>query len=253
MLRVHRKALSETQVTASYEAKLANSKPVVQSLSATVQEDGEVGSHYSDPDFYGNEVPVLQLATVNLDVVDVDTDPSYINYDEDDASTSVYISSLPVSALMVLYLENGTEIKSTPMQVPQSSDGNYTIRVRPARNLYSSPQNSMFANFSYYAVDGVTGDRSLSTAMASLYVTAKNDPAVAYDANSTVFAGRKSIYPLKGTAVDGDSLIRAYISRLPTNGNLYFANETVAGDEPITLGAGSCSSFTLFFHRLYAP
>ena len=203
MFKVHNRALTETEVSQAYASKLANSLPVPSSFTVTVQEDGEVGSHYDTPDFYTTEVPVLELATVNLKVFDADEDPSYINYDTSDSPMLVYISRLPPASLATLYQYDGAEITSVPTAVPKTS-GNYTVRVRPAWNQYSTGDEP-FMNFSFYAVDGVSGESSSSAAMASVIVRPKNDPAVAYNSNETVYAARKTLLRLTGTPVEADT------------------------------------------------
>ena len=85
-------------------------------------------------------------------------------------------------------------------------------------------------------MDGVTGAYSNRVGQVSVIVNEANDPAIGNGyLNATVFAGKKTILPrLHGNAVEnGDSVVRAYISRLPRHGNLYFANKTSEGSKAI--------------------
>lgn len=110
LFAIYKKALQSDEVLQNYLAKLPNSVPLVTDMAVTIQEDGEVGSHYDTPEWYLEEVPVSDLVTVSLNAVDVDEDPSYINFDSDDDPMKVYITSLPPSDRVKLYQMNGQEI-----------------------------------------------------------------------------------------------------------------------------------------------
>ena len=238
LLAVYPRALNSSEIEQNYAAKLTNSAPVVSDVTVTVQEDGERGSHYDNPAWYRSEEDAGALAMVSLGAVDVDDDPNYVNYSPDNDIMKVYVASLPPKYLAVLYTLGGVEIPSLPAAVSMADDGNYSVRIRPAWNAFSPDSDTPFVNFTYYAVDGVTGVQSSGTAVASVIVTSKNDPAVAYASlNATVYAGRKTILPsLLGDAVESsDSIVRAFISRLPSRGNLYFANESEMGSKPISI------------------
>ena len=101
---------------------------------------------------------------VSLGAVDVDDDPNYVNYSPDNDIMKVYVASLPPKHLGVLYTLGGVEITSLPAAVSMADDGNYSVRIRPAWNAFSPDSDTPFVNFTYYAVDGVTGVQSSGTA-----------------------------------------------------------------------------------------
>lgn len=215
---LHDERFTGDMARAAYNATLTDSIVTVSNITVFIPEDGEVGDHYEQPEYYRQEVPADELYQVNLTVHDFDRDPRSPNSGKISTRHTIYLCSLPTRGK--LFDRNGDEIRSTPFPVLEA-DGKFTVRFRPMPLNAYSLDGSIFDRFTYYAVDGATGERSFDNATVEIIVVAKNDPPIAEAANGTAYAlTRKNVLQLHATDPEGDH-IEVFIWNLPRLGTLY--------------------------------
>eukprot|EP01032_Pedospumella_encystans_P028860 gene28860-32595_t len=96
----------------------------------------------------------------------------------------------------------------------------YNVRIRPPLDRYSPSPAQPLLNFSYVAIDGVTGLPSAETAYLQVFVTHVNKPPTALPRTSTSKYGDYIKLTVDGT--DPDSIVTgAVITKMPTNGMLF--------------------------------
>jgi len=261
---VYARALSSREVAQNYNAKLPNSPPSVVDASATIYEDGEAvaGAHYSTPLYYSSPVPAMDLGLVALDgASDQDETLGYPNYDAQAVRTTpmrAFVAA--VSGGTELFDVNGHALTPCPKydkggiyegtippasancevrrfvtdtQAPLSNLSTpLYLRARPPFNEYSfsayqgtGKNNKLpIGNFTFWAVDGVTGERSTDSATHSLIVAAVNDPPVAHSFTTRVVGDSVAAIALNATDIDGwggdASFAWGYVSKLPSQGQL---------------------------------
>lgn len=223
LLAMYDRPLGSGEVAQNYEAGLQNSPPVAQDISAVINEDGEVGDHYDTPEYYLQDpmVPPLNLSTISLLVVDLDTEDGFPGFDAERevVPSEVYIESLPSKG--ELFSISGQTISCVPYKV--FHDNGYAVRYRPVKDEFSAP-NVMYTSFAYSAIDAVTGTPSIVPGIVTVHVLAKNDPPVPTNTSETVTTGRENVLVLVGTDVDGsggDVIEEAQIIDPPVHGVLY--------------------------------
>jgi len=261
---VYARALSSQEVTQNYDAKLPDSPPSVVDTTATIYEDGEAvpGAHYTTPLYYSSPVPPLDLELIPLDgAYDQDETLGYPNYDAQAVrNTPMRAFVAAVSDGTELFDVNGNVLIPCPQydkgglldgtmppasascevirfesdsQTPHSNlSSPLYLRARPPFNEYSfsayqgTGQNNKFplGNFTFWAVDGVTGERSTDTATHLLVVAAVNDPPVAHTFTTRVVGDSVAAITLNATDVDGwagdASFAWGYVSKMPSQGQL---------------------------------
>ena len=152
-------------------------------VEVTVNEDGEDASNLATPALYQSPFDTSLLRAVVLDAVDIDDDPSYVNYDATRAPMVVRIQSLPAASVAQLYTLDGTEITAAGTSV-SASGLEYSVLVRPAFNAYSGEGTFPDSfDFTFDAVDGET-DVVSKIARVTVSVAPVNDPPV--PTNTTV-------------------------------------------------------------------
>ena len=235
MAAMYDRVLSTSELTSNFKAKLSNSPPVVSATSVTINEDGELTDHYSNPVYYQSVVPAADLASITLTAYDWETDSSNtFSYSSSYALPTIYVSSLPATGTLLDY--DGTQITSVPHAL--SSSSNNMVKYRPVKDA-SSGSTTVYTTFTFYAIDGVTGSRSPADATMSIYVLAKDDPPMATAASFTAYSGTTSnIMCVTGTDVDsGDSAVSGSVVTVPSHGKLY---KVVSGSVTSTeLSAGA--------------
>src|SRR6056297_329866 len=259
---LYNRVLSPEEVAQNYAARVPNSPPIVQDASHVVQENGEVGSHYDTPEFYLSPVPVDELVSLTLVVLDGDHDPSSPSYNASASPITfpgLCLATLPANG--TLYFMNGTAIHgSLPIALAVESprgngaslNGTFTtqLRFRPGWKEVSWPH--IYTTFEVFAVDGVTGLAS-NTATISVYVKAVHQiPIAGNGSNHTnntsnvslvAMASRLTAVALEGIAYGGFRIVSARVASLPTHGYLYRVNDTnatsplIVGDEILTAPA----------------
>ena len=246
-------SLTAAEVLQNYNARLPDSPPVSVDFTGTVNEDGMPAAYRKDPALYWgpDAVPALELGWVSLAAVDQDEDTGFPNYNASDRvrrPMKVFVGSLPPRAKLY-HFASGAEITAAPAEVPptfEDGSGNlydaagalalgsgvhltksYRVRVRPERDQFSVPDGLggrvTFANFSYYAVDGLTGARSSRPdAACNLVVLPMNDPPRPRSFSQVMPAGVKTLVSLNSSDVDNAApFANAYITRYPAHGVLY--------------------------------
>lgn len=198
-LRIYDRKLEASEVSANYAAKLPQSAPLARDVAATVNEDGERdagGQLGSAPEAYGAPLAAELLATVALDAVDADDASDSPNYDGA-SFAKVYVASLPEGG-GALFQTDGAAIEAVPAEVPRDSGGTYGVLARPPLDATGAGVLS----FTYYAVDGVTGEAT-DAATVTLAATPVNDPPIPLG-NLTVLAeaGGVATVVLRGSDVD---------------------------------------------------
>lgn len=129
-----------------------------------------------------------ELQSISLPSYDLDDQPICPNYNISVGPTmKVFVVQLPVNG--TLYFMNGTELSCSNndcfINVPynQAADS-YPLRFRPPLNVYSERyaiyyslslfnafRGEIISNFSFIAVDGITGSRSVEIATLSVNVS----------------------------------------------------------------------------------
>ncbi|CAM9241370.1 unnamed protein product, partial [Phaeothamnion confervicola] len=253
LVAVYPRLLNATEISRNFAAGLANSLPVAHDVSAVVNEDGEIGDHYNDPAFYTRLVPPLELATLALNPADQDTEPDFFpTYEALAPPTEAFVASLPANGVLFDWA-SGAEITaaalpflvarrpssggdasgssdssssiggrgSSSSRSSSASSGEYLLRYRPAKDACSARNGAVFDSFTYYSLDGATGNRSAENGTVSIAVTAKDDPPVVANVTAVVYGGSKDNFVdvFQATDVDaGDSVSGAVIVRIPQKG-----------------------------------
>lgn len=213
---LHNESFDNTKAFARYSAPIANSTPTVHDSSYYLMEDGESGDHYNEPEYYREPFPVAELQDIPLGVYDSDNDPTTPNYNN--VYPKVFGYTLPIRGFLVN--SSGANIVSTPFEVLEVG-GIFSVKYRPPFNDYKH-ENSSYANVSFFANDGFSGNRSFTNATITIYVLSKNDPPVALNSSHVVYVGTKhNILPLQGTDIDiYDYAQGAFIAEPPPGGTL---------------------------------
>ena len=235
LLALHNNSMTSAAIAANYAKGLPRSIPVPVSAKVSVQEDGEVGNHATQPAFYSAPIPTSQLAIINLRIVDIDDTPASPNYNPVIGPRSVaVITSLPPPTLCQFYYLNGTALStaaSAHATIHYSSvTQSYPIRIRPAYNTYSRNLSTPFCTLRFAALDPVSGQLSPTTATVSMVVTRVDKPPIAKkNLNSTVYASKLTVLVLRGQSFDSPSA-GAFLRSLPAHGLLYvvYKNLTVS-------------------------
>lgn len=219
LVAMHNETLDKATVLSRYTAGITNSTPNVYSSTVYIAEDGEDGNHYGEPEIYLDVFPESELQQIVLDVYDSDTDVASPNFYVD-SNPRVFVDTLPFTGFLVN--TTGGNVVSTPFEVFHTSGG-FTVRYRPLFNEFSTANDTAYANFSFHAVDILSGVRSYSNASLQIYVYSKNDPPVAGNASYEVNVGtRQNIIPLNGTDIDAHDYIQAAgIVETPAKGSLF--------------------------------
>lgn len=143
-----------------------------------------------------------ELQSISLPSYDLDDQPICPNYNISVGPTmKVFVVQLPVNG--TLYFMNGTELSCSNndcfINVPynQAADS-YPLRFRPPLNVYSE-RGEIISNFSFIAVDGITGSRSVEIATLSVNVSHVDRPPIALSALKDVIAERMTMLELSGT------------------------------------------------------
>ena len=216
---MHNETLDRTTVLSRYAAGITNSTPSVYSSTVYIAEDGEEGNHYGEPESYLEAFPESELGDIVLDVYDSDTDVASPNLYVD-SNPRVFVDTLPFTGFLVN--TTGGNVVSTPFEVFHTG-GQFAVRYRPLLNDYSTSNVTAYANFSFHAVDILSGNRSYTNATLQIFVYSKNDPPAADNASHEVIVGtRQNIIPLNGTDIDAHDYIRtAGIVETPGKGSLF--------------------------------
>ena len=251
-MAIYNRSLTASEVAQNYEAKLPDSPPVPISHRATVNEDGMSAAVRKDSSIYEGGVAVENLDYISLSASDQDEVEGYPNYNATDSvyrPMMVWVATLPTQAALYDYT-NGTSLDSAPVQIPPvyedlatgmvytqaeaialgsslsaSLARSYRMRVRPAKDATSPTDGSgnlkPMDNFTFYAVDGVTGVQSTDVATCHLVVSPMNDPPITQNFRVFVAAGVTTIIPFNSSDVDNTLPFKnAYITKYPTNGVL---------------------------------
>lgn len=215
-LRIHSRSLSGDDILVNYAANIANSLPVVSDVVVVVNEDGEagpVGQSSLSADLYANELPWTALAVVVLDAYDADDQPRHPNQRDPlvrEHPMRVFIETAPKDKTRLYTATTGLPLYDGD-EVPRDDAGQYSVLVRPPLNVFGTT-----IDFSFVAVDGVTGESS-STATVTAEVVAVNDPPF-LDAGRVVdaYAGATTIIALSGSDAEGDEIVSARVVELPS-------------------------------------
>jgi len=246
---LYSRVLSPAEVTQNYAARVLNSRPIARHATHVVQENGEVGTHYDTPEFYLAPVPVDELVVLTLEVLDDDQDPNSPNYNASTLATTMpllYLATFPTKG--TLYYLNGTAITAGSLPAAldvTAANGTFSsfayVKYRPGWKEVSWP--AVYTNFSFYALDGVTGLVS-DTVTVSVQVKSVHEIPKAGvlddDGNITIsspeaMAGRLTAVTLAGSAYEGFRITKAHIASLPAHGYLYQVNDTNA-TTPLLVG-----------------
>lgn len=222
LVAMYNRPLSDREVTQNFQAGLENSPPIAEDVVVIINEDGEIGDHYDTPSLYLQDpmVPALNLAVILLAATDLDQQEGFPGFDAgvELVPSSVYIASLPSRG--TLHDINGQAIQNIPHFV--MFDDAYPVRYRPDKDEYSG-LDSVYASFTYNAVDSVTGETSVIPGIVDIHVLPKNDPPLPSNTSTTVQTGETLLF-LGGTdvdSVDGDTIIGFLVVESPTYGVLY--------------------------------
>lgn len=230
-LRIHSRSLSGEDILVNYAANIANSVPVARDVAVVLNEDGEANAGSSSADAYAKELPWTALAVVTLDAYDADDEPRHPNQRDPsvrERPMRVFIDAVDNARLYT--------VKGLPLydgdEVPRDA-GSYSVLVRPPLNVYGTT-----VDFSFVAVDGVTGESS-RTATVTADVVAVNDPPFLDDDHVVdAYAGATTIIALSGSDAEDDEIVSARVVELPSidaclyrvvNGSV--GDSLVVGDE----------------------
>jgi len=213
-----------------------------------------VGDHSHDPTYYNNVIPSTELPILTLDAVDFEDSmalgargylPS-VFAPGSHTYMHMFIISYPTKG--ALYYLNGTLISQSQLPVMisrafiASSNGSdvngdgtrgeyvHGVRYRPRQNEHSEDDNEqelqVYTSFAFTAVDGLTGEGSLETAVVNILVEAVNQPPLPRF-NLTAVAMAGALIPIDLQGVDTDSSIAyATITTSPAAGELFRASDT---------------------------
>ena len=228
-LAIYNSSVENEDVLALYNEGFVNSRPVVWNISLIVQEDGEVGSHYSDPSYYENPVPIPDLVSISLPSYDLED--SYFGTN----ISYIFFAALPKRGELydIYTFDKITEDRSIIC---------CTVKFRPDFNQFSSPAMSVFDTFSIYAVDGITHIKSINTATISIIVSQVNHPPAPENVMYEVFYGVQKVISLPGyDREDGFSIQGSEITTLPQFGILMhqqMSNDTLSIINQMTYYSG---------------
>lgn len=209
--------LSAERILAIFNEGVVESDVFVYNQTVQLAEDGEDGDHYDTPEYYLQEIPWDELYSINIDAYDADNERSNPNYPLNIPAPKVFVTSIPLTGELIN--SSGDVQILAPFEVIGIDDG-YPVKYRPLRD--DAKNSTVYANFTYYAVDGRNGART-SSATVTIYVYAKNDPPTAFANSSLAYAGiSENIVHLYGEDYEEfDFLTGAMISVLPGRGTLY--------------------------------
>ena len=227
---IYNRTLAAVEVSQSYQARLANNRPLALDVDSHVQRDGVVGPRYDTPEYFLELVPVLELPIVPLPARDADEDPAHPNYNATapPAPHLIVLTSLPDKG--ALYFLNGSPITAVPTPVPRSApppgssfafatDTAY-LRYRPLWREVSAPH--VYTTFTFAAVDGLTDLPSHPATVRVVVTPMPHDfPTALANATATTVPGVPVVIPLNGTASGGAVIEEAVVARLPAQGELY--------------------------------
>lgn len=246
-LAIYNTTLSSDDIRNRIKAGVPNSLPIPLAHTAYVQENGEVGDHSNYPEFYQTPIPSSQLAIIALTLYDFDNQPVCPNFANNKLfPPSVMVAVLPKQCL--LYREDGSTIdKISPTVSANISTGIVKLRVRPAKNMFSSVHSvAPFCLFSYYAVDGITAQRSLQMANVSVFVTQVDQPPVpVQNLSATAIPHRATHVYLRANSND-KAIIRWIVLSIPMYGKLYTISKSgIVSTAPIKLLSNASSSHSI--------
>eukprot|EP01032_Pedospumella_encystans_P023381 gene23381-26467_t len=125
-------ALSEAQIGERYRKRLANSLPVVEDSTVTIQENGESGDHSMQPEFYLRPIANNELVLVTLPVYDME---DYAYGPPQLAERPKLLISVPAPGTGQVYYPNGVEITASNMATSfityDTTTMSYNVRIRP--------------------------------------------------------------------------------------------------------------------------
>ena len=239
LFSLYNRTLSAVEVAQNYAARVPNSRPLARAANHTVQENGEVGSHYDTPAFYLSPVPVDELVVLDLVAVDGDLEPASPNYNAAAplSPPQLYLASLPGEG--TLYHLNGSAITEVPTLLVSSAATQpgvvgTQVRYRPGWKEVSWPE--VYTTFAFYALDGSTGLAGAPATVSVLVRPVHRIPEVNSSTTPTeAKAGQLTWVTVAGTAFDGAVLTWARLASLPSQGSLYRSlNDTAT---PLGVGA----------------
>lgn len=245
------RALSSVEILQNLNAGIPNSLPVVTSFTAIINEDGIVGNHYADPQYFSQPVPVFELASIQLVATDLDDTTMSPDYRNTSTGLVIQIVDVPdASTGGTLYRLDGTAIirdvtsgliGSTGLIYRNPVTGTYNVLFRPAWHQHSlllqssPPSYKVFTSFTYRAIDGITGLSSSDIASAGIIVLPVNQPPIPTSGlKGNSIAGALSQFSLSGSDIDS-AITEAWITKLPSRGLLYrvFANGSISSTRSI--------------------
>lgn len=216
LLRLHSRQLDSNQIKEAYRANIPNSPPVVRDSHVLLNEDGEAGpGGLLDPEVYATELPLWALARIPLDAVDIDDSETHPNYKRDD-----YVRTHPMRIFLARrgVLEVMTQaggILAEGDEIFPDQDHNFFVLVRPPLDLHEG-----LFNFTFRAIDGVTGVKSTNDAIVNVKIVSVNDPPIMASKNIEAFARTTTLVEFEGRDVEKDDIVGAYIESLPREGVL---------------------------------
>lgn len=221
LVAVYGWSLNDTEVWQNFDAGLADSPPVAEDIAITINEDGANGEYYDAPEIYLRDpmISALKLPIIFLLATDMDQEQWYPGFDgtKEPVLPAVFVDSLPLSG--ELFDVRGNAITNIPHFVEY--DDGYGVRYRPERDGFSGPVD-VYASFTYSAVDGITGEKSVVAGVVDIHVLSANDPPVPENISATVSTGDAFLIFLGGADVDVDDDVRgALIVEPPAHGVLY--------------------------------
>lgn len=219
-----------------YSSGSTNSTPNIYDSTVDIMEDGELGDHYDEPEYYRGPFPPAELRQIPLSFSDADRNPVTPNYNN--LYPKIFVYALPNRGFLVT--SSGEEVISTPFEVLEVG-GMFNVRYRPPYNDYGN-EGVSYTSFSFFATDRYTGSQSFTNATVTVNVFSKNDPPVALNSSHVVYVGTKhNMLALQSTDVDADDYIQAaFIVETPTKGKLY-----QVCPRRVATSLDSCRSFKL--------
>lgn len=130
-------------------------------------------------------------------------------------------------------LEDGDEIH-------RDDEGNYRVHVRPPLNYIDAKEEAGRCplNFTFHAIDGVTGQRSEEDGFVCVRVLPVNDPPLVNPPTSsfTAYTGATALLQLDGIDFDGDDIVGGYVVSTPPNASLYEVSNGTVTASPLGVG-----------------
>jgi len=247
-LAMYNTTLNNIDIGTRIRFGIPNSLPVPLASTVFIQENGEVGDHSHDPEFYQSSIPSSQLDLVTLTIFDFDNQPVCPNYYRNLLlyPPSAKIAVFPNPSLCLLYREDGSTVDSSN---PFISANNVStrfvrLRIRPAKNKFSPVLSvSPFCFFSYYAVDGVTAELSMQAANVSIFVTQVNQPPVPVQNLTTTAIPHQPVHVyLRGYAGD-NKIARWLVLSVPMYGDLYTVSKSgMVSPTPLVLSSNAIAT-----------